>query len=103
MQNYTYMSEAQRSVLNDIRDLDSAVADRIDEVLKLPLRREEERFKLLKLVYLDSTLVKLVQENQGYFRDFLFGKSNRMLRLKSLERDMDEMLKEKRSGGAVCF
>ncbi|KAG6435050.1 hypothetical protein SASPL_106699 [Salvia splendens] len=67
--NKTYMSEAQRSALNALLfrtgdqskdivlalatnrpgDLDSAVADRIDEVLEFPLPGEEERFKLLKL------------------------------------------------------
>ncbi|XP_047939046.1 ATPase family AAA domain-containing protein 3-like [Salvia hispanica] len=63
------MSEAQRSALNallfrtgdqsrDIAlvlatnrpgDLDSAVTDRIDEVIEFPIPREDERFKLLKL------------------------------------------------------
>lgn len=63
------MSEAQRSALNALlfrtgdqsrdivlvlatnrpRDLDSAITDRIDEVIEFPLPGEEERFKLLKL------------------------------------------------------
>ncbi|KAJ8443683.1 hypothetical protein Cgig2_019665 [Carnegiea gigantea] len=67
--NSIYMSEAQRSALNallfrtgdqsrDIAlvlatnrpgDLDSAVTDRIDEVLEFPLPGEEERYKLLQL------------------------------------------------------
>ncbi|GAB2264956.1 hypothetical protein Dimus_000027 [Dionaea muscipula] len=71
--NKTYMSEAQRSALNALLfrtgdqskdivlalatnrpgDLDSAVADRIDEVLEFPLPGEDERYKLLKL-YLDK-------------------------------------------------
>ncbi|KAL6634959.1 hypothetical protein ACP70R_027630 [Stipagrostis hirtigluma subsp. patula] len=75
--NKTYMSEAQRSALNALLfrtgdqskdivlalatnrpgDLDSAVADRIDEVLEFPLPGEDERFKLLKL-YLDKYIVK---------------------------------------------
>lgn len=73
--NSTYMSEAQRSALNALLfrtgdqsrdivlvlatnrpgDLDSAVTDRIDEVIEFPLPGEEERFKLLKL-YLDKYL-----------------------------------------------
>ncbi|KAL3844825.1 hypothetical protein ACJIZ3_002228 [Penstemon smallii] len=67
--NSTHMSEAQRSALNALLfrtgdqsrdvvlvlatnrpgDLDSAVTDRIDEVIEFPLPREDERFKLLKL------------------------------------------------------
>lgn len=63
------MSEAQRSALNALLfrtgdqsrdivlvlatnrpgDLDSAVTDRIDEVIEFPLPQEDERFKLLKL------------------------------------------------------
>ena len=71
------MSEAQRSALNALLfrtgdqskdivlalatnrpgDLDSAVADRIDEVLEFPLPGEDERFKLLKL-YLDKYIAR---------------------------------------------
>lgn len=67
--NSTHMSEAQRSALNALLfrtgdqsrdivlvlatnrpgDLDSAVTDRIDEVIEFPIPGEEERFKLLKL------------------------------------------------------
>ncbi|XP_074308898.1 uncharacterized protein LOC141643591 [Silene latifolia] len=67
--NSTYMSEAQRSALNALLfrtgdqsrdivlvlatnrpgDLDSAVTDRIDEVIEFPLPGEEERYKLIKL------------------------------------------------------
>ena len=70
-----HMSEAQRSALNALlyrtgdqsrdtvlvlatnrpSDLDSAITDRIDEVIEFPLPREEERFKLLKL-YLSKYL-----------------------------------------------
>jgi ATPase family AAA domain-containing protein 3A/B len=77
------MSEAQRSALNALLfrtgdqskdivlalatnrpgDLDSAVADRIDEVLEFPLPGEEERSKLVKL-YLDKYILK-AGENQG--------------------------------------
>ncbi|ESQ53439.1 hypothetical protein EUTSA_v10024668mg [Eutrema salsugineum] len=75
--NSTYMSEAQRSALNALLfrtgdqsrdivlvlatnrpgDLDSAVTDRIDEVIEFPLPGEEERFKLLNL-YLNKYLKK---------------------------------------------
>ncbi|CAK9152390.1 unnamed protein product [Ilex paraguariensis] len=77
--NSTHMSEAQRSALNALLfrtgdqsrdvvlviatnrpgDLDSAITDRIDEVIEFPIPQEEERFKLLKL-YLDKYLL-----NQG--------------------------------------
>ncbi|KAF5736028.1 ATPase family AAA domain-containing protein 3-like [Tripterygium wilfordii] len=73
--NSTHMSEAQRSALNALLfrtgdqsrdivlvlatnrpgDLDSAVADRIDEMIEFPLPGEEERFQLLKL-YLNKYL-----------------------------------------------
>ncbi|KAF5738155.1 ATPase family AAA domain-containing protein 3-like [Tripterygium wilfordii] len=73
--NSVYMSEAQRSALNALLfrtgdqsrdivlvlatnrpgDLDSAVADRIDEIIEFPLPGGEERFKLLK-VYLNKYL-----------------------------------------------
>lgn len=78
--NSTYMSEAQRSALNALLfrtgdqsrdivlvlatnrpgDLDSAVTDRIDEVIEFPLPGEEERYKLLKL-YLN----KYLSDNNG--------------------------------------
>ncbi|KAL9241646.1 hypothetical protein vseg_015733 [Gypsophila vaccaria] len=74
--NSTYMSEAQRSALNALLfrtgdqsrdivlvlatnrpgDLDSAVTDRIDEVIEFPLPGEEERYKLIKL-YVDKYLL----------------------------------------------
>ncbi|XP_078428538.1 uncharacterized protein LOC144700856 [Wolffia australiana] len=73
--NSERMSEAQRSALNALLfrtgdqsrdvvlvlatnrpgDLDSAITDRIDEVIEFPLPGEEERFHLLKL-YLDRYL-----------------------------------------------
>ncbi|KAH9606449.1 hypothetical protein KSS87_002847 [Heliosperma pusillum] len=73
--NSTYMSEAQRSALNALLyrtgdqsrdivlvlatnrpgDLDSAVTDRIDEVIEFPLPGEDERYKLIKL-YVDKYL-----------------------------------------------
>lgn len=73
--NSTHMSEAQRSALNALLfrtgdqsrdivlvlatnrpgDLDSAITDRIDEVIEFPIPGKEERFKLLKL-YLNKYL-----------------------------------------------
>lgn len=73
--NSTHMSESQRSALNALLfrtgdqsrdivlvlatnrpgDLDSAITDRIDEVIEFPIPGEEERFKLLKL-YLNKYL-----------------------------------------------
>ncbi|XP_020156171.1 uncharacterized protein [Aegilops tauschii subsp. strangulata] len=87
--NKTYMSEAQRSALNALLfrtgdqskdivlalatnrpgDLDSAVADRIDEVLEFPLPGEEERSKLVKL-YLDKYIVKAGEKRKGLFSFF---------------------------------
>lgn len=72
------MSEAQRSALNALLfrtgdqskdivlalatnrpgDLDSAVADRIDEVLEFPLPGQGERFKLLKL-YMEKYIAQV--------------------------------------------
>ncbi|KAM0934097.1 putative ATPase family AAA domain-containing protein [Dioscorea sansibarensis] len=87
--NKTYMSEAQRSALNALLfrtgdqskdivlalatnrpgDLDSAVADRIDEVLEFPLPGEEERFKLLKL-YLDKYIARAGERKPGFLSFF---------------------------------
>ncbi|CAL9091288.1 unnamed protein product [Musa textilis] len=87
--NKTYMSEAQRSALNALLfrtgdqskdivlalatnrpgDLDSAVADRIDEVLEFPLPREEERFKLIKL-YMDKYIAKAGESKSSWFSLF---------------------------------
>jgi len=86
--NSTYMSEAQRSALNallfrtgdqsrDIAlvlatnrpgDLDSAITDRIDEVLEFPLPGEEERYKLLKLY-----LKKYLSDDNGSTSDSKWG------------------------------
>lgn len=79
------MSEAQRSALNALlyrtgdqsrdivlvlatnrpSDLDSAVADRIDEVLEFPLPGEEERVKLLKL-YLDKYIAQAGSQRKDW-------------------------------------
>ncbi|KAK8685813.1 hypothetical protein V6N13_124847 [Hibiscus sabdariffa] len=73
--NSIHMSEAQRSALNALLfrtgdqsrdivlvlatnrpgDIDSAITDRIDEVIEFPIPAEEERFQLLKL-YLNKYL-----------------------------------------------
>ncbi|KAL6122942.1 hypothetical protein ACLB2K_075466 [Fragaria x ananassa] len=107
--NKTYMSEAQRSALNALLfrtgdqskdivlalatnrpgDLDSAVSDRIDEVLEFPLPGEDERFKLLKL-YLDKYIAKADSGKSGWFRN-LFKKQQQKIEMKGLT---DDMLKE---------
>ncbi|MQM14030.1 hypothetical protein Taro_046957 [Colocasia esculenta] len=99
--NKTYMSEAQRSALNALLfrtgdqskdivlalatnrpgDLDSAVADRIDEVLEFPLPGEEERFKLFKL-YLDKYIAR-AGEGKGGWRS-LFRRRQRKIEIKNL-------------------
>ncbi|CAN0887111.1 ATPase family AAA domain-containing protein 3-B [Linum grandiflorum] len=85
--NSTHMSEAQRSALNALLfrtgdqsrdivlvlatnrpgDLDSAVTDRIDEVIEFPLPGEDERFKLINL-YLKKYLGDSGEEPKwGFF------------------------------------
>ncbi|CAM8985046.1 unnamed protein product [Rhodiola kirilowii] len=107
--NKTYMSEAQRSALNALLfrtgdqskdivlalatnrpgDLDSAVADRIDEVLEFPLPGEDERFKLLKL-YLDKYIAQAGARKPGLFSN-LFKKEQQKIEIKGVT---DEILKE---------
>ncbi|KAF3958993.1 hypothetical protein CMV_016154 [Castanea mollissima] len=85
--NKTYMGEAQRSELNALLfrtgdqskdivlalatnlpdDLDSAVADCIDEALEFPLPGEQERYKLLKL-YLDKYIAQAGPKKSGWFK-----------------------------------
>ncbi|XP_004489262.1 uncharacterized protein [Cicer arietinum] len=104
--NKTYMSEAQRSALNALLfrtgdqsedivlalatnrpgDLDSAVADRIDEVLEFPLPGEEERFKLLKL-YLDKYIAQAGSQKSGLF----FKANPQKIEIKGLT---DDIIKE---------
>lgn len=104
--NKTYMSEAQRSALNALLfrtgdqskdivlalatnrpgDLDSAVADRIDEVLEFPLPGEEERYKLLKL-YLDKYIAKAGARKPGLFAK-LFEKQQQQIEIKGLNDDL---------------
>ncbi|XP_008809212.1 ATPase family AAA domain-containing protein 3-like [Phoenix dactylifera] len=103
--NKTYMSEAQRSALNALLfrtgdqskdivlalatnrpgDLDSAVADRIDEVLEFPLPGEEERFKLLKL-YLDKYIAKAGDSKPSWFN--LFRRHQQKIEIKNITDDV---------------
>ncbi|KAJ8631954.1 hypothetical protein MRB53_025290 [Persea americana] len=106
--NKTYMSEAQRSALNALLfrtgdqskdivlalatnrpgDLDSAVTDRIDEVLEFPLPGEEERFKLLKL-YLDKYIAKAGENKRGWLN--FFRPKQQKIEIKGLS---DEVIRE---------
>ncbi|KAG4973574.1 hypothetical protein JHK87_030395 [Glycine soja] len=107
--NKTYMSEAQRSALNALLsrtgdqskdivlalatnrpgDLDSAVTDRIDEVLEFPLPGEEERFKLLKL-YLDKYIAQAGSGKSSFVKDLFKGKPQQ-IEIKGLT---DDIIKE---------
>ncbi|KAL1316430.1 hypothetical protein HN51_068623 [Arachis hypogaea] len=102
--NSTHMSEAQRSALNALLfrtgdqsrdivlvlatnrpgDLDSAVTDRIDEVIEFPLPGEEERLKLLKL-YLNNYLCT---DNNGSKRGMLLKKQTQKITVKDLSEDV---------------
>ncbi|KAL0449929.1 UNVERIFIED_CONTAM: ATPase family AAA domain-containing protein 3 [Sesamum latifolium] len=103
--NSTHMSEAQRSALNALLfrtgdqsrdvvlvlatnrpgDLDSAVTDRIDEVIEFPLPQEDERFKLLKL-YLTKYLCG---EGEGESKwGHLFKKKSQKITIKDLSDDV---------------
>ncbi|XP_061369443.1 uncharacterized protein LOC133312287 [Gastrolobium bilobum] len=107
--NKTYMSEAQRSALNALLfrtgdqskdivlalatnrpgDLDSAVSDRIDEVLEFPLPGEGERFKLLKL-YLDKYIAQAGSVKSGLVQNLFKGKQQQ-IEIKGLT---DDIIKE---------
>lgn len=101
------MSEAQRSALNALLfrtgdqsrdivlvlatnrpgDLDSAVTDRIDEVIEFPLPQQEERFKLLKL-YLTKYLCG---EEESRWGSFIKNKSQKI----TIKEDLsDDVLRE---------
>lgn len=104
--NKTYMSEAQRSALNALLfrtgdqskdivlalatnrpgDLDSAVADRIDEVLEFPLPGQEERFKLLKL-YLDKYIAQAGSRKPGLVHRLFKGQQQK-IEIKGLTDDI---------------
>ncbi|KAG8659921.1 hypothetical protein MANES_02G094700v8 [Manihot esculenta] len=103
--NSTHMSEAQRSALNALLfrtgdqsrdivlvlatnrpgDLDSAVTDRIDEVIEFPLPGEEERFKLLNL-YL-SKYLSHEGENESSWGSF-FKKQPQKITIKDITEDV---------------
>ncbi|XP_022148618.1 ATPase family AAA domain-containing protein 3 isoform X2 [Momordica charantia] len=104
--NKTYMSEAQRSALNALLfrtgdqskdivlalatnrpgDLDSAVGDRIDEVLEFPLPGEDERFKLLKL-YLEKYIANAGARKSGLFQNVFKGQQKK-IEIKGLTDDI---------------
>ncbi|EYU45375.1 hypothetical protein ABFS82_06G009800 [Erythranthe guttata] len=114
--NKTYMSEAQRSALNALLfrtgdqskdivlalatnrpgDLDSAVADRIDEVLEFPLPGEDERFKLVKL-YLNKYIAEAGGRKTGLF-SHLFKKEQQKIEIKGLNDDIIKEAAEKTEG-----
>jgi ATPase family AAA domain-containing protein 3A/B len=114
--NKTYMSEAQRSALNALLfrtgdqskdivlalatnrpgDLDSAVADRIDEVLEFPLPGEDERFKLLKL-YLDKYIVKAGNKNEKSWLRF-FRRQPQKIEIKGITEDLIQEAAAKTQG-----
>ncbi|KZV47607.1 ATPase family AAA domain-containing protein 3-B-like [Dorcoceras hygrometricum] len=103
--NSKHMSEAQRSALNALLfrtgdqsrdvvlvlatnrpgDLDSAVTDRIDDVIEFPLPQENERFKLLKL-YLNKYLCG-EDDNRNYKWSHLFKKKSQKISIKDLSDD----------------
>ncbi|KAL6542313.1 hypothetical protein OROMI_023915 [Orobanche minor] len=104
--NSTHMSEAQRSALNALLfrtgdqsrdvvlvlatnrpgDLDSAITDRIDEVIEFPLPQEDERYKLLKL-YLSKYLCG--EGNHGLkYGNFFLKKKSQKITIKDLSDDV---------------
>ncbi|KAK7406707.1 hypothetical protein VNO78_08337 [Psophocarpus tetragonolobus] len=112
--NSSHMSEAQRSALNALLfrtgdqsrdivlvlatnrpgDLDSAVTDRIDEVIEFPLPGEEERLKLLKL-YLNKYLC---DDNNGSKGGFLLKKLPQKITIKDLSEDVFREAAKKTEG-----
>lgn len=114
--NSTHMSEAQRSALNALLfrtgdqsrdvvlvlatnrpgDLDSAVTDRIDEVIEFPLPQEEERFKLLKL-YLNKYFIGQNESEEPKF-SFLFSKKPQKITIKDLSDDVFHEAAKKTEG-----
>ncbi|KAJ7982681.1 ATPase family AAA domain-containing protein 3 [Quillaja saponaria] len=114
--NKTYMSEAQRSALNALLfrtgdqskdivlalatnrpgDLDSAVTDRIDEVLEFPLPGEDERFKLLKL-YLDKYIAQSGSRKSSVLQN-LFQRKQQEIEIKGLTDDITREAAAKADG-----
>ncbi|KAG5241221.1 AAA-type ATPase family protein [Salix suchowensis] len=113
--NSTHMSEAQRSALNALLfrtgdqsrdtvlvlatnrpgDLDSAVTDRIDEVIEFPLPGEEERFKLLNL-YLSNYLSN--EGDSGSGKGSLFKKKTQKITIKDISGDVIREAAKKTEG-----
>ncbi|XVF62044.1 hypothetical protein PTKIN_Ptkin08bG0185500 [Pterospermum kingtungense] len=114
--NSIHMSEAQRSALNALLfrtgdqsrdivlvlatnrpgDLDSAITDRIDEVIEFPLPGEEERFQLLKL-YLNKYLSG---ETDGASSKWgaMFNKKPKNITIKDLSDDLIREAAKKTEG-----
>lgn len=109
--NSTHMSEAQRSALNALLfrtgdqsrdivlvlatnrpgDLDSAITDRLDEVIEFPLPGEEERFKLLKL-YLNKYVSGEGESSTPKFGQLFLKKRPQKI---TIEEDLsDEVIRE---------
>lgn len=116
--NSTHMSEAQRSALNALlfrtgdqsrdvvlvlatnrpSDLDSAITDRIDDVIEFPLPQEDERFKLLKL-YLHKYLYKDGDNiNESKWHSSLFSKKTQKIVIKDLSDDVIREAAKKTQG-----
>ncbi|XP_071913515.1 uncharacterized protein [Coffea arabica] len=115
--NSTHMSEAQRSALNALLfrtgdqsrdivlvlatnrpgDLDSAITDRIDEVIEFPLPREEERCKLLKL-YLNKYLCGEDQSEDESKWGHLFKKRAQKITVKDVSDDVIREAAKKTEG-----
>ncbi|GMI78315.1 ATPase family AAA Domain-containing protein 3B1, SHOT1 Binding ATPase 3 [Hibiscus trionum] len=104
--NSIHMSEAQRSALNALLfrtgdqsrdivlvlatnrpgDLDSAITDRIDEVIEFPIPGEEERYQLLKQ-YLNKYLGGESDGNTSKW-GALFNKKTQKITIKDLSEDV---------------
>lgn len=115
--NSIHMSEAQRSALNALLfrtgdqsrdivlvlatnrpgDLDSAITDRIDEVIEFPLPREEERFKLLKL-YLKKYLCSDEGDGSSSKWGHLFKKHQQKITIKDLSDNVIQEAARKTEG-----
>lgn len=110
------MSEAQRSALNALLfrtgdqsrdvvlvlatnrpgDLDSAITDRIDDVIEFPLPQEDERFKLLKL-YLQKYLHEEDDNNESKWKS-LFKTKTKKIVIKELSDDIIREAAKKTEG-----
>ncbi|GJS87468.1 ATPase family AAA domain-containing protein 3C [Tanacetum coccineum] len=115
--NSTYMSEAQRSALNALlfrtgdqsrdvvlvlatnrpADLDSAVTDRIDDVIEFPLPQKDERFKLMKL-YLQKYLYDEGDNSKESKWHSLFNKKTQKIVVKDLSDNVIQEAAKKTEG-----